>query len=190
MRLAAAMLFTVAASAISPAVAFAAAPDPAGLLACVAVARDSDRLACFDNVMADTSPQARAAQQARAAENARIKAAEAVAAAEAAKQRAIAEEAARRDSFGAENVATRADRFAPPPGELQEVETSITEVLTNASGLGVFLLENGQLWRQVDTASLPNIRAGDPVKLARGPVGGYKLNFLKQKRWVLVKRVR
>ncbi|KAB7644444.1 hypothetical protein [Polymorphobacter fuscus] len=159
----------------------AAAQAPADLMAgCIGIARDADRLACFDAALAKVSPQARAASEARAVETARLKAAEAAAEAE-----------AKRDSFGAEGVAARGEkRFAPPPGEMQEVETAITEVLTNSSGLGVFLLENGQLWKQADTARLPNVRVGDRVKLTRGPLGGYKLNFLKQKGWVLVKRVR
>ena len=167
-----------------------AAQGTAGLTDCISIARDADRLACFDAAMANSSPQARAAAQARAAETARLNAAEAAALAVAVQKRAEAEAIAKRDSFGAESVVTRADRFAPPPGELQEVETGVAEVLTNTSGLGVFLLENGQLWKQVDTASRPNVRVGDRVKLARAPLGGYKLNFLKSKRWVLVKRVR
>ena len=184
MRFAAATLLLIASAAP------AAAQTPADLMKCVGLARDAERLACFDNAMVDTSPEARAATEIRAAETARINAEDATAAAVAAKKRAEAEEVARRDSFGAEAVTSRADRFAPPAGELQEVETGVSEILTNMSGLGVFLLENGQLWRQVDTASRPNVRIGDRVKLTRGPAGGYKLNFLKQQRWVLVKRVR
>ena len=182
MRFAAATLFFVAAPA--------AAQVPAEMITCIAVARDADRLACFDAAMARTSTQARAAAEVRAAETARLKAEEAATLAVAAQKRAEAEATAKRDSFGAETVTTRADRFAPPPGELQEVETGITELLTNISGLGVFLLDNGQLWKQVDTASRPNVRVGDRVLLVRAPLGGYKLNFLKSKRWVLVKRVR
>nr|WP_310523063.1 hypothetical protein [Polymorphobacter sp.] len=173
----------------------AAAQKPADLLACAAIARDPERLACYDAAVADTSPQARAASQARAKETARIAAEEAAIAAAAAKVQAeadaVALAAAKREAFGAEAVVSRGNaRFAPPPGELQELETGLTEILTNTSGLGVFLLENGQLWRQVDTTSMPNIRVGDRVKLTRAPLGGYHLNFLKQKRRVLVKRVR
>ncbi len=182
MRFAAAMLIVVSAPAM--------AQNPAALMHCVAIARDAERLACFDNAMVDSSPEARAAARVRAAETARINAEEAAAAAVVARQRAEAEARAKRESFGAEGVASRPERFSPPPGELQEVETGLTEMLTNSAGLGVFLLENGQLWKQVDTASLPNIRIGDRLLLTRAPLGGYKLNFLKQKRWVLVKRVK
>ena len=173
----------------------AQAQKAADLFACAAIARDAERLACYDAAVADSSPQARAASEARAKESARIAAEEAAIVAAAAKAKAeadaVARAAAQRDSFGAEGVASRsAERFKSDPNELQEIETGITEILTNASGLGVFLLENGQLWRQVDTSRMPNAHVGDRIKLSRADLGGYHLNFLKQKRWVLVKRIR
>jgi hypothetical protein len=183
MRLAAAIILLAAATS-------AAAQAPADLMSCVGIASDSDRLACYDRIMANASPAASAAATLRAAETTRLNTAVAAAAAVAAQQRAEADAGAKRAGFGAENVTSRADRFAPPPGQLQEVETGISDIMANNSGLGVFLLENGQLWKQVDTASTPNARIGDRVLLTRAPLGGYKLNFVKQKRWVLVKRVR
>ena len=169
----------------------AAAQLPAEMMTCVAIPRDADRLACFDAAVAKVSPQARATADARAVETARINAAEAAAATAVAKTKADADAVAKAEAFGGEAVAARGkDRFAPPEGQLQEIETGVTEVLTNASGLGVFLLENGQLWRQVDTSSRPNVRVGDRVTVTRAPLGGYRLNFARQKRWVLVKRVR
>ncbi len=164
------------------------APD---VMACVAVPRDVDRLACFDAAVAKASPQARAAADARAAETARINAAEAAAAAAALAARAEADTAKKAEAFGGETVVQRGkDRFAAPEGELQAIETGITEILTNQSGLGVFLLENGQLWRQVDTAAMPRARPGDRVTVTRAALGGYRLNFVKQQRWILVKRLR
>jgi hypothetical protein len=179
-------------AAASPAVASAEAT--ADIIACAAIARDAERLACYDAAVADTSPAARAAAEARTRESARIAAADAAIAAAAAKARAeadaVAVAAAQREAFGAEAVASRPDRFKPDAGQLQQVETGITEMLTNVSGLGVFLLENGQLWRQADTVGLPNVRPGDRVRLSRASLGGYHMTFLKQKRRTLVKRMR
>lgn len=184
MRFAAAAVIMFAATPL-------AAQVPAGMMACVSIPRDADRLACFDAAVAKGSPQARAAADARAAETARITAAEAATAAAAAKASAEADAARKAEAFGGEAVAARGKaRFAPPEGELQEIETGITEILTNQSGLGVFLLENGQLWRQVDTSPMPRVKDGDRVTVTRAPLGGYRLNFLRTKRWVLVKRVR
>lgn len=173
----------------------AAAQVPADFLACAAIVRDSERLACYDAAVAQSSPEARAASAARARESARIAAEEAAAAAAAAKLKAeadaVAAAAARREAFGAEGVASRgAERFAAPEGEIQRIEAAITETLTNRSGLAVFLLDNGQMWRQVDTASLPNVRPGDKVTVSRAGLGGYHLDLVRQKRRVLVKRMR
>lgn len=173
----------------------AAAQAPAELLACAAIVRDAERLACYDAAVAQTSPEARAASAARARETARVAAEEAAAAAAAAKIKAeadaVAAAAARREAFGAEGVAARgAERFAPVPGEIQQIEAAITETLTNRSGLAVFLLDNGQMWRQVDTDSLPNVRAGDKVTVKRAGLGGYHLDLVRQKRRFLVKRLR
>ena len=111
---------------------------------------DAERLACFDNEMAKTSAEARAFTEKRAAEAAVV-----------AKAQAEAAAAKKRDTFGAEAITMRGDRFAPPEGQLQTVETKISEVLTNSSGLAVFMLENGQIWRQVDPSRLPRVRPGD-----------------------------
>ena len=184
------MRFVVAAAIFATATPIAA-QVPAAMMTCVAIARDADRLACFDAAVANVSPQARAATAARSAESARIAAAETALAATAAKATAEADAAKKAEAFGGEAVAARGKaRFAPPEGELQEIETGITEVMTNRSGLGVFLLENGQLWRQVDTSARPRVKDGDRVTVTRAPLGGYRLNFLRAKRWVLVKRAR
>ncbi|GGD98135.1 hypothetical protein GCM10011529_00190 [Polymorphobacter glacialis] len=190
-RIAVSILVTALASGAAPAVAQA----PSDLLRCAAVPRDAERLACYDAAVLAASPEARAAIERRAAESARLAAAEAAAAAVAAEAKAKADSAARevaqRESFGAENVAARsAERFVPDKNELQQIESSITDVLKNTSGLDVYLLANGQMWRQADTGGTPPARAGDKVKVSRSALGGFHLTFLKQGRRVLVKRMR
>ena len=94
----------------------AAAQTQTELLACAVIARDADRLACFDAAVATSSAEARAASQKRVAESARIAAEEAVVAAAAAKTKAAADAiaAARpgwlsgRDSSGLSGIASRA----------------------------------------------------------------------------------
>lgn len=153
----------------------AAAQSADALLTCARIARDADRLACFDAEVAKVSAEARAISDARRAESARIAAAE-----------AAAEAKARREAFGGEAIGKqRVD-----PEEIKQVETSVTEILSNASGLGVYVLANGQIWRQVDTANTPRARAGEAVVLTRAPLGGYRLTFPRTKRWVSVRRMK
>lgn len=160
----------------------AMAQTPSELLSCAAIARDAERLACYDNAMANSSPAARAANEVRAKESARLAAEAAAAAVVAAKAQAEADKQARRQAFGIEGVVKRPDRFKPGPDEVTSVDAGIVEMLTNKSGLGVFVLDNGQIWKQADTVSLPNIRTGDKVTIAKNNFGGYDLTLLKQKR--------
>jgi hypothetical protein len=182
---------------------FAAAPALAqspealakAMIDCAVIPRDADRLACYDTAVAATSAEARAIATARAEASAKIAAEEAAIAAAAAKAKAeadaLAAAEASKEAFGNESIKSRGkERFAPPPGELQEIETVITETFTNREGFSVFLLENGQLWREVDIATKINTRVGDKVRIERAALGGYKLNFLRQKRVILVKRMK
>jgi hypothetical protein len=162
---------------------------------CSAIARDADRLACYDDAVAGISPEARAAAERRAKESARIAAEEAAVAAAAAKAKAeadaVAAAEARRNAFGAEAITTRGTkRFEPAPDEIRTIESAVSETFKNAEGFSVFLLENGQLWREVDIPQPLNARVGDKVVVERTPLGGYKLNFTRLKRVILVKRLK
>jgi hypothetical protein len=177
--------------------ALAQSPDALSksLIECAVIARDADRLACYDAAVAATSAETRAIATARAEASARIAAEEAAIAAAAAKAKAdadaLAAAQASKDAFGNEAIKSRGnDRFAPPPGEVQEIETTLTDTFTNRAGFSVFLLENGQLWREVDVATSINTRAGDKVRIERAALGGYKLHFIRQKRVILVKRMK
>jgi hypothetical protein len=189
--------------ALAFALLFAATPGVAqtsdaltkAMTECAVIPRDADRLACYDAAIAATSAQARAIATARAEASARIAAEEAAVAAAAAKARAdadaLATAQASKEAFGNETIKSRGkERFAPPPGEVQEIETTLTDTFTNREGFSVFLLENGQLWREVDVATKINTRAGDKVRLERAALGGYKLHFVRQKRVILVKRMK
>jgi hypothetical protein len=171
----------------------AAAQLPPAVLACAGLARDAERLACYDRAVEAVSAEARAAASARAAEAQQLAAAEAAAAkaaadaaAAAARAKAAADVEARKAAFGGEQIG----KPLVDPDEVTEVATTVTELLTNASGLGVFLLGNGQLWKQVDTTGLGRAKSGDAVVLSKGSLGGYRLTFTKSNRWVAVKRLR
>lgn len=188
----AALAVLLAATGAAP----AAAQTAADLMTCITIARDADRLACYDAAVAQVSPQAKALSEQRAKETARIAAEEAAAAEAAAKAKAEADAAARaaqaKADFGSEGVASKkvSERSKPDPDEITKLDATLTEILTNREGKYVFLLDNGQLWKQVSTEAGLNIRAGDAVVLEKSTMGGYRLNFTRLKRWVLVKRLR
>ena len=184
------LTFTVAAM---PAMA---ADLPPELLKCAGIARDADRLACYDGAVGASSAEARALSERRKAESARLAAEEKAAAearAKAEAERLAAEKARRKkEDFGAEAIASRAPEVRQERAleEIQSVESKVAEVLTNRSGLGVFVLENGQMWRQVDTQSLPNVRPGDAARVERAALGGYNIVFPRLHRRLLVRRMR
>ena len=151
---------------------------------CAVNPRDAERLACYDAAIAETSAEARAISQRRAEASAKIAAEEAKIAAAAAAQAA-------KDNFGDESVRSRGNaRFASPIGEVDKIGSTLAEILSNRTGFSVYLLENGQLWREVDKAASINTRVGDPVFIERSALGGYKLHFVRQKRVILVKRIK
>ena len=155
---------------------------------CATVSDDTARLACFDRAI--IAIDAKAAQAAKD----RTVAAAVKAKADAAKAEAdrIAETArlaqAKKDSFGAEQLA--ATQHAKDISDVKQLDAVISQVLTNALGDLTLVLDNGQIWQQTESASLPPIRSGDPVHIKKGVIGGFRLTFIKQGRTVSVKRFR
>lgn len=174
----------------------AAGQSATDLMSCIEIARDADRLACYDAAVAKVSPQAKALSDQRAKETARIAAAEAAAAEAAAVAKAEADAAARaaqaKADFGVEGVASKKSDFRERQAaeDVVKLDATVSEILTNRAGQYVFLLDNGQLWRQVSTESGLNIRAGDAVVVEKSTMGGYRITFTRIKRWLLVKRLR
>lgn len=155
-------------------------------MACSAEVEDAKRLACYDAAVAAGSAEARAIAARRDA--AREAAAAEKAAAEA-RAKAEAAEAARKaqaDRFGQEGLRLGGG----DPDRLDELGAKIAETLLDRVGKTVFLLDNGQMWRQTDGLTLPPIRAGDAVEIRRGAVGGYRLTVPRVKRTVPVVRMR
>lgn len=177
------MRASIVAAAIIGVMAGAAEAQPMeGLLKCVAIADDAQRLACYDAAMASASAEARAAAAQRQA-----------AAAEKARRDSEAAAQAKTDRFGAEGVPEEARPPAAKAAEAERIdklEAAVAEMLQDAVGNAIFVLDNGQMWRQTDGLQLPPLRAGEPVRISRGMVGGYRLTLLKRNRAVAVKRMR
>jgi hypothetical protein len=150
--------------------------ERARLVACAARADDAERLACYDAAVEGLSPEAKAAAAGRAA------AAQALAA-----ERAKAKQAAAADRFGREGLRLPGRR---EPEGLQDVTAELAEMLRDGFGKAVFVLDNGQIWRQTDGPAMPPVRAAETVQVKRGALGSYRLVVPRMKRVVPVVRMR
>jgi hypothetical protein len=135
-------------------------------MACVGKVDDADRLACYDSAVKSMNAEARRASEAREAEASAAKAAAAAAAATAAAAAAQQAEAERKDSFGKPAAASET---------VSEIAATISEVLKDSTGKSVFVLDNGQIWRQADAFNLPNARVGTSVTIKRGALGSFRM---------------
>jgi hypothetical protein len=165
--------------AAMPAGALAQSPDR--MVACAGKVDDAERLACYDAAVKALGAEARAASEARETEARAAKAAAAAAAAAAATRAAAAAEAERKDSFG---------KPAAASGTVSELTAAISEVLKDATGKAVFVLDNGQIWRQADGFKLPNAKIGSSVTIKRGSLGSFRLFPADSNRSVQVIRMR
>ncbi len=162
---------------------------PEKMKSCAAITDDASRLTCYDTAVASLDAEAAklAAERKRASE---ARAREAAAKAEA--DRKLAEENAAKakvDSFGAAGLP--ADRKPDTKSDsIDELEGSIVEVFYSQAQSLIVVLENGQMWRQIDGISLPPVRAGDKVVIKKRALSGFRLTLVRQKRTVDVKRYR
>ena len=129
--------------------------------ACAALADDAARLACFDTTFA--RQQVVQAEEAQAAE------------------------VAREEVFGFRGE----DRQIENASEDVTVTGTVTEVLRGARSSQVLLLDNGQLWREIDGSSLRNrVREGWTTSISRHWSGAYEMRFEGRSGYLRVERVR
>ena len=167
---------------ISIFVAGAAHADSAGdalseIAKCAGIADSAARLKCFDAAALRTNG-APPAQPAR--------------------------EAPDRDRFGFSppQAVTRVEDFGkpPPPPKFTRITATVVELTRSARGRPIFILDNGQAWRQIDgdDANVLDLRPGKTMKVAiemsrvQSLVGGYsfKLTIDGRNGFVRVYRVK
>lgn len=150
--------------------------------ACGSITEGPARLACFDAALAGAD----AAQQARQERRRRRTVEDFGLSATQIEERYESElRRAERSGGSADDVA----ELAPP--EPQEVTSTITETFTDGTQRRVFLLENGQIWREGNNSSLRGrIRIGSTATVSRGGIGGYRLRVEGRTGFISVTRVR
>ena len=162
------LLVTLAAASLTaPARADPARDVLAEIAKCADVAEASERLKCFDAVAARAKP---------------MLAAPAPAPDTPAKKSWL-------DWFGfsrADKPVTKQEDFGKPPqpaesGELKEITATVIEFAKTARGKAIFILDNGQVWRQLDAdgTEVPYAPQGKPMKVTieTGFLGSYNLTI-------------
>ena len=139
-----------------------AAEDMTSRLAnCRKVADIAARVACYDR-FADEQAAARGTSQAPA-----VRAGSEPPKAQPPAPAPVAQEPAKR--FGDDQLKGQAP---DAPEQVDEVAAKVAAVTLNGYGIATVTLDNGQVWRQKEMASM-GLRVGDAVTLKRGLVGGY-----------------
>lgn len=166
---------------LAPAAVSAQSVGNAALIGCSAKADDAERLACYDGLTKAISPEARAVADKRdTTRTAQV--AEAAAEAEKARLAAATKaEAAKRDSFG---------RATAGEDRIDELPVKISEMMLDKGGRAVFLLDNGQMWRQTEAYPLPPIKDGTAATLKRGALGSYRIKVEGTNRNIPAIRIR
>jgi hypothetical protein len=139
----------------------AAEPLPEHLKACVSLRRDSERLACFDRVVAELEGGTREPPPSP------------------------------EDMFGANSVVSAASGANQPTKreELQQIAGVITSLRHLDDGMIILDLDNGQSWRQQDQEVALIFATGDTVTVLRASLGTFRITD-KRGRSARFKRVR
>jgi hypothetical protein len=149
-----------------------AADASAEIAKCAAIADSAARLKCFD-AAAPRANGAPAAQPAR--------------------------EAPDRDEFGfPPPPVTKVEDFGkpPPPPEITQITATVIELARTLRGRSIFILDNGQVWRQIDGDDT-NVQDPQPGKTMKVAIemgvwllGNYNLTIEGQNALIRVRRLK
>lgn len=183
--------------------AYAAESVPSAIVACKAIADDRLRLHCLDVAIAGVVGTASETDQTRERELAQreleLKRREA----------ALQEksEAAEKSGslFGIRSSSSKPDSFAfaaaglsphnverGSDGEVEAITASVRKWTYDASGRITMILENGQVWRQTDTAEVylsPNWRKPHRVRISRALLGNFAMTVEGKNKSYTVRRI-
>ncbi|MEQ1755040.1 MAG: hypothetical protein ABL973_13005 [Micropepsaceae bacterium] len=179
---------TVSALSILPATASPAGDALTAVTNCMAIAGTDERLQCFDAAAATASKVLDDAKK------------------QAAAQQQPESEGGLLSWFGfapEEKPVTKPEDFGahlvvgPQPGspqEITEISSKVIEFAQNAHGKSIFVLENGQVWRQVDgdTTELYYREADGPmtVRIEKALFGSFSLHVEGKTSAIKVRRVK
>lgn len=143
---------------------WAAGPTGTGLDSCPQIAADQERLACFDRefaLLAQRKPAVAAAKPA---------APDTPAAVELTAEQAVGLPAGKILKL----------QKSPTGTEIKALDARIERVSVNSTGRGVFKLDNGQVWQQVEPDPKFEVHPGDSVHLSKALMGSFFMSASKK----------
>jgi hypothetical protein len=158
------------------------------LTKCADIAAAADRLQCFDSAAA----AAKTALVAPSAETPAVR--------ETGVQTEQEEEGGGvLEWFGLSRPVTKTEDFGKPPmptgpQEIKEISASVLEFAKNPYGRSIFILDNGQVWKQIDgdQTEVRDPSKGETMKVSieTGMLGSYSLRVEGRKGIVKVRRIK
>jgi hypothetical protein len=168
--------------------AWAAGPTGTGLDNCPQIAGDKERLACFDREFASLAQRKPAVAAATGAATV-PSAANSVAHGSSGPADAVKPGA---PNTSASVELTPEQAVGLPPGkilklqgsptgtEIKALDARIERVSVNSAGRGVFRLDNGQVWQQVESDPKFEVHPGDTVHLTKALLGSFFMSASKR----------
>jgi len=161
--------------------AWAAGPTGTGLDNCPQIAGDQERLACFDREFALLAQRKPAVAAAPGAAVTPSTANAAAAPAKSAAQNAGAPgELTPEQAVGLPLGKILKLQKSPTGTEIKALSAKIERVSVNSGGRGVFKLDNGQVWQQVEPDSKFEVHPGDAVHLTKALMGSFFMSASKK----------
>jgi hypothetical protein len=169
---------------LAPACALAA--GNAALEACTRLTEDSARLACFDREVPAMIAREHPTPRGSAASAGAPASASAAPGGVAPAGQPLTDEQKMGLTPGRIQQLERPADAPPPPATMT---IAIQSLSSDGNGHQVFVLENGQVWRQVEMDTQFRVKEGDSVTISRGVSGSYFMSFGKHRN-TRVSRVR
>jgi len=162
--------------------AWAAGPTGTGLDNCPQIAGDKERLACFDREFASLAQHkpAVAAAGGSATASGATNVPSHGSSAPAAPAKPAPVELTPEQAVGLPPGKILKLQKSPSGTEIKALDARIEGVSVNAAGRGVFKLDNGQVWQQVESDSKFEVHPGDPVHLTKALMGSFFMSASKR----------
>ena len=91
--------------------------------------------------------------------------------------------------FGKSGTAMRKSvQEATGAAEIKQIEARVSKIKTSATGYAVITLDNGQVWKQIDSSRL-RLSGNDQVTIRRAAFGSFMLRKTGKKTIMRVKRI-